>query len=548
MRPLSRLAPIASAAGLLFASIALAVGQPDLVITTGTPTATPGTVLPGGTVTLSAWTVKNQGTVSTGGSFFTGYYLSTDAAITVGDTYLSQSSTSTMAAGASFPWGGPTLTIPANTPAGTYYIGILVDKDNAIAESDETNNYVSVAIVVPQRYTLTLHVQGQGSVVASPANSQYLPGTAVTLTPTAATGWEFDHWLPSGSTADPGIVTMNSNLTVTAVFTQKQYSLTLPVQGQGSVTASPPTGPYLSGTAVTLTPTPATGWKFDHWLLGSAANPATVTMDSNLTITAVFVKTYSLTLPVQGQGAVTASPADGPYTSGTTVTLTPTPAVGWEFNHWLPSGSTANPTSATMISDQTITAVFTQKHYSLILPVQGQGSVTASPEGPYVLGTAVTLTPAPATGWKFDHWLPDGSAVAPASVTMNSDVTLAAVFVQTYSLTLPVQGQGSVTASPTSGPYASGTVVALTATPAADFELDSWHGTDNDASTQLTNNVTMGSDKTVTVSFKEVVLAPANSCGAGTCGATGGGALSLTLIGLGLMKCSMSHRRRNNRG
>ncbi|MGB5874015.1 MAG: hypothetical protein WBH56_09840, partial [Bacteroidota bacterium] len=55
--------------------------NPDLYISTGTPTATPSTVAPGGTVTLSAWTVRNQGGTSTGVGFSNGFYLSTNSTI-----------------------------------------------------------------------------------------------------------------------------------------------------------------------------------------------------------------------------------------------------------------------------------------------------------------------------------------------------------------------------------------------------------------------------------------------------------------------------------
>ena len=120
----------------------------DLVISTGAPTATPSTVAPGGTVVLSAWTVLNQGTVSTGVGISNGFYLSTNSTITTLDTYLDGNSNSSLAAGASFNWGGPTVTIPIGTTPGTYYLGFLVDRNDAVTESDETNNYVSVAITV----------------------------------------------------------------------------------------------------------------------------------------------------------------------------------------------------------------------------------------------------------------------------------------------------------------------------------------------------------------------------------------------------------------
>jgi subtilase family serine protease len=128
-------------------AITVEIPGPDLTITTGSPTPTPSTVAPGGTVILSAWTVTNQGTVASGG-FSNGFYLSTDAVITSADTYLDGNSNSTLVGGASFAWGGPTLTIPGGTAPGTYYVGVLVDPTDAVTEFSESNNYVSTLITV----------------------------------------------------------------------------------------------------------------------------------------------------------------------------------------------------------------------------------------------------------------------------------------------------------------------------------------------------------------------------------------------------------------
>ncbi len=125
----------------------LFVLKPDLTITTGSPTATPSNVAAGGHVTLSGYTIKNIGSLAAG-SFSNGFYLSTNSVITSSDKLLDYNSNSGLAAGAEFNWGGPTLTIPASTPPGTYYIGILVDRNNAVTESDEGNNYVSRQITV----------------------------------------------------------------------------------------------------------------------------------------------------------------------------------------------------------------------------------------------------------------------------------------------------------------------------------------------------------------------------------------------------------------
>lgn len=149
--------------------------KPDLVISSVATTVTP-IVAPGGKVTLSSWTIRNQGRVAAAG-FSNGFYLSTDAVITTADTYLDGNGNGDgLAVGAAFTWGGPSLTIPAATAPGRYYVGILVDRTGAVAESNESNNYVSVPITVATGPDLII---SSGAPAASP--SSVTPGGTVTL-------------------------------------------------------------------------------------------------------------------------------------------------------------------------------------------------------------------------------------------------------------------------------------------------------------------------------------------------------------------------------
>ena len=60
---------------------------------------------------------------------------------------------------------------------------------------------------------------------------------------------------------------MNSDKTVTAVFEQDspQYTLTVNVVGEGSVNVNPDSDTYGAGTVVTLTATPASGYRVASW-------------------------------------------------------------------------------------------------------------------------------------------------------------------------------------------------------------------------------------------------------------------------------------------
>jgi hypothetical protein len=79
------------------------------------------------------------------------------------------------------------------------------------------------------------------------------------------------------------------------------YSLSVNInpQGAGSVTLNPSGGTYIAGTTVTLTAVANSGYVFSGWGgdLSGSQNPATIVMNSNKTITAVFVSSSLPQLP-----------------------------------------------------------------------------------------------------------------------------------------------------------------------------------------------------------------------------------------------------------
>jgi hypothetical protein len=121
------------------------------------------------------------------------------------------------------------------------------------------------------------------------------------------------------------------------------YTLTTtisPTEG-GKITISPQAPNYPEGSQVTLTAEPNENWVFNQWEgdQSSTSNSVQVTMASNKTLFAVFVKRdYPLTIKIEGEGAVeekiVPNPSGREYPHGTTVELTPKPKEGWEFDGW----------------------------------------------------------------------------------------------------------------------------------------------------------------------------------------------------------------------
>jgi hypothetical protein len=155
--------------------------------------------------------------------------------------------------------------------------------------------------------------------------------------------------------------------------------------GTGTVTSSPAgidcgaggstcSYEFPAGSQVTLSATPAAGSTFERFIGGPCNGPGTctVTMDTDRSVSAVFGKsttqTLTVTVPSTGAGSVTSSPAgiscgsicSHAFPTSSQVTLTATPAAGWDFDSWSGSGCSGNgPCVVTMSLDQTVTANFT---------------------------------------------------------------------------------------------------------------------------------------------------------------------------------------------
>ena len=115
------------------------------------------------------------------------------------------------------------------------------------------------------------------------------------------------------------------------------------------------------GTTVQVKASATTGYVFDHWSgdLTGSANPASIVMAGNKSVTAVFKKVqYTLTTAVSptGAGSVTLTPSGGVYDVGTTVQVKASATTGYVFDHWTGdlTGST-NPTSIVMAGNKSVT-------------------------------------------------------------------------------------------------------------------------------------------------------------------------------------------------
>ncbi|MDF9828335.1 putative repeat protein (TIGR02543 family) [Ereboglobus sp. PH5-10] len=289
---------------------------------------------------------------------------------------------------------------------------------------------------IPSTYTLTLNKSTGGGATASGTftnpftsvtstvnvvangSGNYQEDTNVTIKAVPEANYKFHQWtgdnvasMSSGTTT----VKMTSAKTVTATFQRTHSNLTVNILPAGAATAGAKvknnatnadvTGSttQLIDSTLSLKPVGATGsgvtWVFDHWegdLTGSA-DPGSISMSTDRTLTAVFVARYTLTLDCSiAEGGNGYSVSAGTlvwestnkwtavYPAGTVVTITVLPGGDNAFVNWTGDTSgvtgtalTTNPITVTMNSARTITANLSAGSRVKVTAVRDKGCTTA---------------------------------------------------------------------------------------------------------------------------------------------------------------------------
>jgi len=216
-------------------------------------------------------------------------------------------------------------------------------------------------------WTLNVDKVGEGTTDPEPGSYILDMGTEKTLTAKATAGWRFDRWEVDGVPVEDedGLITItvNADTQATAYFI-KQWEVIVDKVGEG--TTAPESGIYDDGTLLTFVATPADGWRFDRWVINGeeflTEEVANYPIVEDTLATAHFIKQYTLTVNVIGEG--TTDPEEGThiYDVDTVVPLEASEAFGWKFDKWVVNGNetTDNPTEVLINADSEATAVFTQ--------------------------------------------------------------------------------------------------------------------------------------------------------------------------------------------
>lgn len=152
------------------------------------------------------------------------------------------------------------------------------------------------------------------------------------------------------------------DVTITPMPSFPLHTLTTTVADGGSIVRFPDYAAYSDSSSVKLTAVPEPGWTFQQWTggLSGTANPVTITMVRDTTISAVFKQgQFWVKLSIAGNGSAVVDPVKTSYMAGDTIVLSAAPDPGHFFHSWYGDyESMDNPDTLVVTKNLRITALF----------------------------------------------------------------------------------------------------------------------------------------------------------------------------------------------
>lgn len=401
----------------------------------------------------------------------------------------------TITASGSKVFSGNTVTL-TTAPADGYGVEAVTVTDASGAAVAVTTNGNTHTFTMPKSnvtvsasfkevdYTVTAGTVTNGKISLSASSANY--GDTVTFTVTPNEGYEVDKVAVSGATVEGSngsySFTMPAqNVTVTATVKAKTFSISKSTATGGTISVAS-TASFNSTVTVTVTPDKGYACKsvtFNGTAAKSAGdNKYTFTMPAaDVTVAATFEQVpYTVTKgTITGKGSISIDKTGAKY--GETITVTATPATGYETASVTVSGVTVTKTGDNTFTfpmpdkDVTVNATFKGSEYSISTKAGKHGSISVVSKAGYEATVTVTLTPD--AGYNVDTITvtdAKGNTISTKSAGTNkysftmpaSNVKVEASFVEVpYTVTLNKVYNGTASVNKTSANY--GETVTVTA-------------------------------------------------------------------------------------
>ena len=317
---------------------------------------------------------------------------------------------------------GTTSTIDANygdvladilpaVPEKTGHDGIWTIGGTAVTNQKVTGNMTVTAKYTPKTYTVTMNVEGTTSTI----NAKYGDALADILPAVPEKAGHDGIWTVGGAAVTTQKVT--GNMTVSAKYTPKTYTITMSVDGTTS-TIDANYGDILADIL------PAVPEKAGHdgiWTLGGAAIDASEKVTEDITVVAKYTpKTYTITMNVEG----TTSTINAKYGDALADILPDVPEKAGHDGIWTVGGAAV--TTQKVTGNMTVSAKYTPKIYTVTIIIGSERDTKTAEYGTLLEDILPEL---PEKNGYNAVWTVDGEPVVIGAM-VTEDITVTAKYTQ----------------------------------------------------------------------------------------------------------------------
>ena len=312
--------------------------------------------------------------------------------------------------------------------------------------------------------------------------------TPVTIEVDEINCYDFSGWRDDGSLGKQRSITLTDDAVLTALFTEKQYTVTVVCLDENGDEFSRETNSVKCEGDITVNCCSDYCYMFNNWEdLSTATSVSLTEVKADTILKAYYTRlTRTLTVSAGANGSVSVARGDGVTYSvsaatspsftipcGTDITLTAEPeSQCYRFDSW--NGDTSQPStiSFNLRNDATYSAAFADNDLSIsvnIVPAEAGTFITDKPT--YKCGETATITLTVDPCYTFNSWADNGSTVLTRTILIDANTPLvytANYDVIPYSVTVGVKaGSESLGDVSPKGTFNAdcGSLITLTATP-----------------------------------------------------------------------------------
>ena len=278
------------------------------------------------------------------------------------------------------------------------------------------------AIFAKNTYNITKNADNTQGQISGASQAEYLDNVSIEAIPNY--GYHFAQW-SDGVKDNPRSIVLTRDTAFTADFEKNAYSIeTASNNTAWGVTTGDTTALYLA--SVEIQATPNNGCTFVQWSDGVTDNPRSIVLTQDTVFTAEFAQIqYTVTLASADteMGNVTGG---GIYSSGTEITISANPNVGYQFVRWSDENTSATR-KIIVEKDTNLIAYFEAMKYMIVATANDDALGVVYGAGDYLYNQQASLMAVANAGGEFVTWS-NGFVTNPYVFIVTEDLTIQAIF------------------------------------------------------------------------------------------------------------------------